>query len=167
MKAGVSISPTRAEGYPFVTRYPYRMLRRATWLKAASCVLSPDILFLFLSFFSISDATRDKIFPPNVIDSHFSGNGGGGKFPANFIHQFSVVQCRNCLSLFDDYETMRNKLFSWVQNETRSLLIFLCNSSMEINEISAQGDSVGKFRSLERFNTILADIFLAFLISKI
>lgn len=45
----VSISPTRAEGYPFVKRYPYRMLRRATWLKAASCV--PPILPPPLSFF--------------------------------------------------------------------------------------------------------------------
>lgn len=50
----VSISPTRAEGYPFVKRYPYRMLRRATWLKAASCVppiLPPPLSFFLFSFF--------------------------------------------------------------------------------------------------------------------
>lgn len=52
-KAGIYFTD-RAEGYPFVRRYPYRMLRRATWLKAASCLPpdTPPFLPSFLLSFS-------------------------------------------------------------------------------------------------------------------
>ena len=98
----VSISPTRAEGYPFVKRYPYRMLRRATWLKAASCV--PPILpsiFLFTAFY-VQYLMRHarKYSLPTVIDSHFSGNGARKKgrerdrkilhFSQGFQRNFSI-----------------------------------------------------------------------------
>lgn len=101
-KAGIYFTD-RAEGYPFVRRYPYRMLRRATWLKAASCLPpdTPPFLPSFLLSFShlpfhrvlrieyLIRHARKYSLPPNVIDSHFSGNGGRerGKFhfPRGFL----------------------------------------------------------------------------------
>lgn len=68
----VSISSTRAEGYPFVRRYPYRMLRRCYLPESRFlyCQISRSSLsFIFLfrrASRRISDARN--IFPSVLVD---------------------------------------------------------------------------------------------------
>lgn len=131
----------------------------------ASCNLAesrflrpPDIPFLFLSFslsssFSprISDATRDKIFQRNRLA--FLRKRGRRKIPREshppvFISSGTNVEivCRwSMITRWCETSCFPERR---IQIETRSFFIFLCNSSVEINEISAVGESVGKFRSL-------------------